>query len=117
MFDVTDELLVSKVNTPPLAATKVAVGKSSTLNPVPFAFTNISLNLGRPSTVTTLAENPVPFNLLDTEIVSLLVINTLASTPVNVIFFIPVLAGYTSSSVAFWYEVRVAPVPLLAELT
>ena len=56
--------------------------------------------------VTTLPEKPVPFRLDDTEIVSLLFTNTSFGIPVNIILATDVLAGYTSSSSPFKYEVK-----------
>ena len=102
------------VKIPPLDATIVAVGKSSTLNPVPFAETETLKNWFVPSVVTTLAEKPVPFNFVDTEIVSLLDTNTSLGIPVNVIWLMPVLAGYISTSDAAAYAVfDIALLPVL----
>ena len=72
---------VPLVNTPPLAATIVAVGKSSTLNPEPFALTFTEENIFVLSVVTTFPENPVPFRSLVTDIAVSYTHLTLPTTP------------------------------------
>ena len=97
--------LLPCVNTPPLEATIVADGRSSTLNPEPFALTFTDENTLVLSVVTTLPENPVPFSPTDTDIVSLLLTNTSDGTPVNTILEILVSAGYASSSIPASYAI------------
>ena len=103
-YVLLDELLPC-VNTPPLEATIVADGKSSTLNPEPFALTFTEENTFVLSVVTTFPENPVPFRSLVTDIVSVLLTKTSDGTPVNTILAIPVSAGYTSTSKPASYAV------------
>ena len=102
------------MNTPPLAATIVAVGRSSAVNPEPFAVTFTDKNWLFSSCVTTLPEKPVPFRSEVTDIVSLLLTNKSFGTPVNTMLAIPVYAGNTSNSSPFWYCVFKAVVAPLS---